>query len=198
MTSSTLSKFSRLRSTSFVLEAANIDTDQIIPAQFLTTTERTGLGQHLFHNWRFDARGTPIDDAPLNSQAAREAEILVGGHNFGCGSSREHAPWALLEFGFRAVLSSKIADIFKTNALKNGLLAIDIDRETHTWLLAHPGVEITIDLEACRIQLPGGMQPSRFEIDTFARHCLLQGVDELGFLLEQRHLIDRYERELGR
>jgi 3-isopropylmalate/(R)-2-methylmalate dehydratase small subunit len=176
-----------------VMPGANIDTDQIIPARFLTTTTRTGLGAHLFADWRFDAQGQPRADFVLNSPAAQGCQILVAGNNFGCGSSREHAPWALYDYGLRAVVSSKIADIFRNNSLKNGLLPVVVDADTHAWLLAHPGVEITIDVASASLRLPDGVTAS-FPLEPFARHCLLEGVDELGFLLARRAEIEAYER----
>jgi 3-isopropylmalate/(R)-2-methylmalate dehydratase small subunit len=175
------------------LPAANIDTDQIIPARFLTTTTRSGLGAHLFADWRFDAHGAANAGFVLNTQAAAGCQILVAGNNFGCGSSREHAPWALYDYGFRAVVSSKIADIFRNNSLKNGLLPVVVDADTHAWLLAHPGVEITIDVASASLRLPDGVTAS-FPLEPFARHCLLEGVDELGFLLARRAEIEAYER----
>ncbi|MBT8143635.1 MAG: 3-isopropylmalate dehydratase small subunit, partial [Gammaproteobacteria bacterium] len=183
----------RLVSPTVVLAAEDIDTDQIIPAQFLTTTTRAGLGRHLFHAWRYDDDGAPRSDFILNQPAAHGCEILVAGRNFGCGSSREHAPWALLDFGFRAVISSEIADIFRSNALKNGLLAIVVEAAAHEWLLAHPGTQIEIDLEQSRVHTPTDSYP--FEIDGFSRHCLMRGMDELGFLLEQLSTTLQYEQE---
>jgi len=175
-----------------VLPRDNIDTDQIIPARFLTTTGREGLGQHAFADWRFDRDGCPRADFVLNEPAAAGCDILVAGHNFGCGSSREHAPWALLDFGLRAIISTGIADIFRGNALRNGLLPIVVDTDSHRELLAAPGAEITIDLDACLVTLPGGRGVT-FEIDAFARYCLTQGIDPLGFLLDRMADITRYE-----
>src|SRR5450432_2278428 len=157
-----------LRSRTAVLPAANIDTDQIIPARFLTTTTRDGLGQHLFADWRYDAHGAPQPEFILNRPAAQGCQILVAGRNFGCGSSREHAPWALLDYGFRAVISTEIADIFKSNALKNGLLPITVDVATAQWLLDHPGAEVEIDLSSARLTLPTGAAVN-FPIEAFAR-----------------------------
>ena len=145
-----------LRSRTVVLPAANIDTDQIIPARFLTTTTREGLGQHLFADWRYDAQGAPRPDFALNRPAAQGCQILVAGRNFGCGSSREHAPWALIDYGLRAVVSTEIADIFRNNSLKNGLLPVVVDEATSRWLIEHPGAEITIDLETTTLTLPTG------------------------------------------
>ena len=181
-----------ITSTTFVLPQTNIDTDQIIPARFLTTTERTGLGKHAFADWRYDASGAPLPEAPLNSDAAAAAQILVAGRNFGCGSSREHAPWALVDFGFAAVISSEIADIFRSNALKNGLLAVIVDTATHEELLNAPGTTLTVDLGARHLVFPDGRTVS-FPIDDFARHCLMEGIDQLGYLLQQDEAIARFE-----
>ena len=181
-----------LRSRTVVLPFENIDTDRIIPARFLTTTERDGLGRALFHDWRYREDGTPNPDFVLNQPAAQGAEILIAGRNFGCGSSREHAPWALADFGIRAVLSSEIADIFRSNALKNGVLAIVLAPGEHRYLLDHPGIELAIDVAGGFIELPDGGRFS-FELDAFARECLLEGVDQLGFLLKHVDAIDAYE-----
>jgi 3-isopropylmalate/(R)-2-methylmalate dehydratase small subunit len=184
--------FTTLRSRTAVLPASNIDTDQIIPARFLTTTTREGLGKHLFADWRYDAQGAPRADFPLNRPEAAGCQILVAGHNLGCGSSREHAPWALLDYGFRAVVSTEIADIFRSNSLKTGLLPVIVDEATSDWLIAHPGLEVTIDLNARALSWPGG-QPVSFPIEPFARYCLLNGLDELGFLLARLPGIESYE-----
>ncbi|TVQ29719.1 MAG: 3-isopropylmalate dehydratase small subunit [Wenzhouxiangella sp.] len=188
----------QLTSRTLVLDQDNIDTDQIIPARFLTTTSREGLAEGAFADWRFDAQGRERPDSPLNVGDRNEREILVAGENFGCGSSREHAVWALMQLGFRVVISSKIADIFRANALKNGLLAIEVDNHTHRWLLDHPGASLDIDVEACRLTLPevSGDELERtldFSLDPFARRCLLEGVDALGFVLAQVESITRYE-----
>jgi 3-isopropylmalate/(R)-2-methylmalate dehydratase small subunit len=185
-------RFETFRSRTVVLPVDNVDTDQIIPARFLKVTSKAGLGQSLFADWRYDPAGAPRPDFVLNSPAAQGAQVLVAGDNFGCGSSREHAPWALAGYGFRAVVSTSIADIFRNNALKNGLLPIVVDREAHARLLAAPGAEVTVDLEAQTLTLPGGAAV-RFPIDPFARYCLLQGVDELDFLLSRREAIAAYE-----
>jgi 3-isopropylmalate/(R)-2-methylmalate dehydratase small subunit len=176
-----------------VLPYTNIDTDQIIPARFLTTTTKEGLGRHAFADWRYDASGTLKPDFALNRPEAAGCSILVAGRNFGCGSSREHAPWALLDLGLRAVVSTEIADIFRNNSLKNGLLPIVVDEQTHGWLLQHPGVSLKIDLQASALTLPDGTAV-QFPIEAFARYCLLNGVDELGFLLQQGDAIARYEQ----
>jgi 3-isopropylmalate/(R)-2-methylmalate dehydratase small subunit len=181
-----------IRSRTAVLAHENIDTDRIIPARFLTTTERAGLGRHAFQDWRYRTDGSEDPDFALNQPAARGCEILVAGRNFGCGSSREHAPWALLDYGIRAVLSSEIADIFRGNALKNGLLAVVLSEGEHRYLLNHPGIELAIDVADGTIELPDGGR-FRFELDAFARHCLIEGVDQLGFLQRQGAQIAAFE-----
>jgi 3-isopropylmalate/(R)-2-methylmalate dehydratase small subunit len=182
-----------IRSRTVVLPQTNVDTDQIIPARFLTTTTRAELGKRLFSEWRYHADGSPRADFVLNRPESAGCRILVAGRNFGCGSSREHAPWALLDYGFRAVISTEIADIFRSNALKNGLLPVVVDEPTSAWLIGHPGAEITIDLERRTLTLPDGHVLS-IAIEAFARHCLLNGVDELEFLLSQQDRIAAYER----
>jgi 3-isopropylmalate/(R)-2-methylmalate dehydratase small subunit len=186
-----------LRSRTVVIEACDIDTDQIIPARFLTTTTRAGLGAHLFADWRFAPGGSPKPEFVLNRPEARGCTILVAGNNFGCGSSREHAPWALADFGFRAVISTQIADIFRNNALKNGVLPVVIDPEAHRRLIGHPFSEVAIDLQTRTVSLPGGGSVS-FPLEPFARYCLMNGVDELGFLLAREPAIEAYERARAR
>jgi 3-isopropylmalate/(R)-2-methylmalate dehydratase small subunit len=181
-----------LTSRTVVLPEANIDTDRIIPARFLTTTTRTGLGAHLFTDWRYDTHGAPRADFPLNRPDAAGCRFLVAGRNFGCGSSREHAPWALIDHGFRAVISTAIADIFRSNALKNGLLPVVVDDGTGAWLIAHPGAEVTLDVASATLTLPNGASV-HFPLEAFARHCLTEGVDELGFLLARRPEIEAFE-----
>jgi 3-isopropylmalate/(R)-2-methylmalate dehydratase small subunit len=176
-----------------ILPYTNIDTDQIIPARFLRTTTREGLGRHLFSEWRYHADGTLKADFPLNRPAAAGCTVLVAARNFGCGSSREHAPWALLDYGIRAIVSSEIADIFRSNSLKNGLLPVEVDEATSQWLLAHPGEQVVVDLESTTLQLPTGVAV-KFPIEAFARHCLLHGVDELGFLRSKEDDIARFEQ----
>jgi 3-isopropylmalate/(R)-2-methylmalate dehydratase small subunit len=176
-----------------VLARDNVDTDQIIPARFLKTTTKEGLGRSLFADWRYDPSGAPRPDFPLNQPAAQGCAVLVAGDNFGCGSSREHAPWALADFGFRAVVSTSIADIFRSNALKNGLVPVVVDAASHAKLLAAPGAPVRVDLEARTLTLPDGSSVA-FPIDGFARYCLLNGVDELGFLLSQGEAIAAFER----
>jgi len=185
-----------IRSRTVVMPSTNIDTDQIIPARFLTTTTREGLGAALFADWRYDATGAPRPDFALNRPEARGCEILVAGRNIGCGSSREHAPWALLDFGFRAVVSTEIADIFRNNSLKNGLLPVVVDEATHSWLVANPGAEVEIDLPSTTLRLPDGRSVT-FPVEAFARYCLMNGVDELGYLLKQADAIAAYERRVG-
>ena len=182
-----------ITSRTVVLPDANIDTDRIIPARFLTTTTRTGLGEQLFADWRFDPAGASREDFALNAPAAQGCRILVAGKNFGCGSSREHAAWALYDYGLRAVISCQIADIFSNNALKNGLLPVVVDEASSDWLIAHPGIEVHIDVARAQLTLPGGRVVS-FPLEPFAQHCLLEGVDELGFLLARRADIEAYER----
>ena len=174
----------------------NVDTDQIIPARFLKTTSKSGLGEKLFSDWRYDAAGQPKPDFVLNRPEARGAAVLVAGDNFGCGSSREHAPWALYDYGFRAVVSTSIADIFRNNALKNGLLPIVVDPAFHQAALAAAGTAVTVSLENQTITLGDGKQ-AKFPIDPFARYCLLNGIDELQFLLSQEAVIATYERAHG-
>ena len=183
----------RVRSRLVAMPAANIDTDQIIPARFLTTTTRDGLGKQLFTDWRYRPDGTPNPDFVLNQPAAQGCTVLVAGRNFGCGSSREHAPWALRDYGFEVVISSEIADIFRSNSLKNGLLPVVVDPATLDELLAQPGAEVAVDLEQSTLTLPSG-RAVRFEIEAFARHCLLHDVDELGFLLDKKSDISAFER----
>ncbi len=189
-----MDKITTIRSRTVVLPASNIDTDQIIPARFLTTTTRVGLGKQLFCDWRYAPDGTPKGDFALNQPAAAGCQVLVAGRNFGCGSSREHAPWALLDYGIRAVISTEIADIFRNNSLMNGLLPIVVDETTSQWLIEHPGSEVSIDLASTTLQLPSGVSVN-FPIDPFARFCLLNGVDELGFLLQQQGRIAAYEQQ---
>lgn len=184
----------RIHSRTAVLVDENIDTDRIIPARFLTTTERSGLGKYAFQDWRYRQDGSDNPDFPLNKPQARGCGILVAGRNFGCGSSREHAPWALLDYGIQAVLCSEIADIFRGNALKNGLLAIVLDEAEHRWLLSNPGTELSIDVREQVIELPDGGR-IQFQLEPFARHCLLNGVDQLGFLLQQAEAITQYEQQ---
>lgn len=180
-----------------VLPNDNIDTDQIIPARFLKVTDKAGLADGLFCDWRYDSQGNARPEFVLNQPAARSAAVLLAGDNFGCGSSREHAPWALLDYGFRAVISTSFADIFRNNALKNGLLPIQVNPQIHSWLLQsagrNPDLAVEIDLEAQLLNVPG-REPIPFVIENFARTCLLRGVDELGYLLSRGEFIDAYEQ----
>jgi len=184
----------QLNSRTVVLPVNDVDTDQIIPARFLTTTTREGLGQHLFHDWRYRDDGSDNPEFVLNSPEARGCEILVAGRNFGCGSSREHAPWALLDYGIKAVISTEIADIFRSNSLKNGLLPILVQPDMHARLLQSPGEAICVDLNTTTLTLADGSAVT-FAIDAFARYCLMEGTDQLGFL--QNHLGDivRFEEQ---
>jgi 3-isopropylmalate/(R)-2-methylmalate dehydratase small subunit len=184
----------RIASRTVVLAAKDVDTDQIIPARYLTTTTREGLGEALFHDLRYDDDGNAVADFPLNEAQAAGCKVLVAGNNFGCGSSREHAPWALLDHGFQAVISTEIADIFRSNALKNGLVPVIVDETTHAWLLDNPGADVVIDLESVSLTLPDGTSVG-FPIDAFARYCLLEGIDELGYLRKQIDRIERFEED---
>ncbi|MFO7320125.1 MAG: 3-isopropylmalate dehydratase small subunit [Chloroflexota bacterium] len=174
----------------------DIDTDQIIPARFLKTTDKNGLGAAAFSDWRYNADGSPNPDFVLNKPEYQGASILVGGNNFGCGSSREHAPWALTGAGFKAVISTYFADIFRNNALKNGLLPVVVDPETHQQLISlaeeDPATEIMVDLESQTVTLPDGRAVT-FPIDAFSKHCLLNGVDQLGYLLSLEDEIAAFE-----
>jgi 3-isopropylmalate/(R)-2-methylmalate dehydratase small subunit len=178
------------------LLADNVDTDQVIPARFLKVTDKSGLGEALFSDWRYHADGTPKPDFVLNRPEMRGRQILLAGDNFGAGSSREHAPWALVGYGFRAVLSTSFADIFRNNALKNGLLPIALPAQAHARIVAmvesDPDVELAVDLEAGTVRLPDGSAVG-FEVDPFSRRMLLEGTDELGFLLAQSEAVAAYE-----
>jgi 3-isopropylmalate/(R)-2-methylmalate dehydratase small subunit len=185
-----------IRSKTVVLPGRDIDTDQILPARFLTTTSRHGLGPHLFADWRYDENENPKPDFPLNQTDPKDYQILVAGANFGCGSSREHAVWALLDYGIKAVISTDIADIFNSNAIINGLLPIIVSQKTHDWLSAHGGETVEIDLNKKTVTLGNG-KIIEFPIDPFARNCLLQGTDPLGFLLQQQEKITAYEQSMA-
>jgi 3-isopropylmalate/(R)-2-methylmalate dehydratase small subunit len=175
-----------------LLPIDNVDTDQIIPARFLKVTSKQGLGKQLFADWRYDASGQPRPDFILNRPEAAGATVLVAGDNFGCGSSREHAPWALHDYGFRAVVSTTVADIFRNNSLKNGLLPIVVEPAVHAKLLAAPGAQVTVSLDEQTLTLPDGSKV-KFPVDTFARYCLLNGMDEMDFLLAQDPAISAFE-----
>ncbi len=187
-----------IESSYVVLDVQNIDTDQIIPARFLKVTDRAGLGDALFADWRYDADGAPRGDFVLNRPESRGAEILVAGHNFGCGSSREHAPWALRGYGIRSVISTRFADIFHSNALKNGLLPVTIPGEVHELLVSWPAngsrPRLKVDVASQTLTLPDGSAVS-FPLESFAKHCLLEGVDELGYLLNAAGEIAAYEEK---
>jgi 3-isopropylmalate/(R)-2-methylmalate dehydratase small subunit len=193
-----MNRFTTFSSRVVIVPANDVDTDQIIPARFLKVTDKAGLGASLFADWRYQADGkTPRPDFPLNAPRAAGAQVLLAGDNFGCGSSREHAPWALTGFGFRAVVSTSFADIFRSNALKNGLLPVAVDAATHAALLQQlgrePEAEVTVDLESRTLGLPDG-STAGFPIDDFSRTCLLEGVDELGYLLRFADRIADFER----
>lgn len=186
----------RFSASAVVLPVENIDTDQIIPARFLKVVDKEGLEEALFADWRFGSDGAPDPDFVLNRPESKGARILVAGDNFGCGSSREHAPWALLAGGFQAVVSTYFADIFKSNSLKNGLLPITVEPAVHERLIAQlaadPRAEVTVDLVERTLRLPDGTE-TEFPIDPFARHCLMNGLDQLGFLLGEDDAIAAYE-----
>jgi len=184
-----------IHSRTVVLPAENVDTDQIIPARFLMTTSRDGLGDGLFADWRYDSEGQPRPDFVLNRDEAKDCRILVAGRNFGCGSSREHAVWALQGCGFQAVLSTEFADIFRGNSLKNGLVPILVDEATHARLVGSPGTDVTVDIDAKTLAFDG--ERVEFPLEPFARYCLLNGLDELAFLLEREKGIARFEEASG-
>ena len=187
-----MTKFTAFESRMVPLPIDNIDTDQIIPARFLKTISKEGLGDQLFYDWRYDAAGQPKPDFILNTPAAKSAKILLAGDNFGCGSSREHAPWALTQYGFRAVISTSFADIFRQNSLKNSLLPIVVPRDVHAELFANPDATVKVNLATQTLTLPGG-RAVEFPVDSFAKHCLLEGIDELGFILQQSPAIATFE-----
>jgi 3-isopropylmalate/(R)-2-methylmalate dehydratase small subunit len=184
--------FGVITSHTVVLPQEDIDTDQVIPARFLTTTSREGLGRFAFNDWRYGPDGKPREDFVLNALDPSGHRVLVAGKNFGCGSSREHAPWALYDWGFRAVISTGIADIFTSNCLKTGLLPIVVDEETHRRLLDRSGERVTIDLEACEIRF--GDHVCAFRVEPFARRCLMDGVDTLGWLMGRLPAIEAFEQ----
>jgi 3-isopropylmalate/(R)-2-methylmalate dehydratase small subunit len=191
-----MKKFTTLNSRVVPLPIDNIDTDQIIPARFLKTISKEGLDRNLFCDWRYDAQGNPRPDFILNQPRAAGAEVLLAGDNFGCGSSREHAPWALTQFGFRAIVSTSFADIFKQNALKNSLLPIVVPRDVHARLFeavtADPNYKVTVDLPSQTLTLGDGTK-IEFPVDAFSKHCLLEGVDEMGYILQQEDAIRAFE-----
>src|SRR5262245_35880205 len=185
-------RFESLETRTVVLPVDTSATDQILPARFLKTISKDGLGNQLFNDWRYDSAGQPRHDFVLNRPEAKGAQVLVAGDNFGCGSSREHAPWALLQFGFRAVVSTSFADIFKQNSLKNGLVPIVVPANVHAALLAQPGARVKVDLVSQTLTLADG-RAVEFPIDAFSKHCLLEGIDELGYILQQEPAIAAYE-----
>jgi 3-isopropylmalate/(R)-2-methylmalate dehydratase small subunit len=193
-------KFQNLQSRVVPMPQRNIDTDQIIPARFLKTISKEGLGDNLFCDWRYDAAGKPKPDFILNQPRAAGAQVLLAGDNFGCGSSREHAPWALTQFGFRALISTSFADIFRANALKNGLLPVIVPPDVHAELFQAvakaPDAQVWIDLRSQTLTTPGGRKVE-FPVDSFAKHCLLEGVDELGYTLQHEAEIAAFEAGRG-
>ncbi len=189
-----MAKFETLKSKTVVLPIDNVDTDQIIPARYLKGTSKVGMGDGLFRDWRFNSDGTPKEDFVLNKPESEGCQILVAGDNFGCGSSREHAPWALTQYGFRAVISTSFADIFKGNSLKNGLLPIVVPEDVHEYLLANPGIELEVDLANRTLILPDGRKVE-FPIDPFMQQCMLDGVDEMGYMLKQDAAIQAFEAQ---
>ncbi|MCC6501199.1 MAG: 3-isopropylmalate dehydratase small subunit [Anaerolineales bacterium] len=190
-----MAQFTTTTSRMISIPVNDIDTDQIIPAQFLKVTDKNGLADALFYNWRYNDDKTPKPDFIINKPEAKEAKILLAGDNFGCGSSREHAPWALTAFGFRAVISTSFADIFRNNALKNGLIPIIVDEATHKMLLdlaeEAPRADLTVDLASQTVSYPGGS--FTFPIDSFSKTCLLNGVDELGYIMGFEREIAEFE-----
>jgi len=193
--------FTNFESRVVALPMNNVDTDQIIPARFLKTVSKVGLDQQLFNDWRYDAQGNPNPDFVLNQPQAKGAQVLLAGDNFGCGSSREHAPWALTQFGFRAVISTSFADIFKQNSLKNSLLPVVVPPDVHVELFAavagNPAATVKIDLPNQMLTTPSGRQV-KFPVDAFSKHCLVEGVDELGYILKHEPQIAAYEaRRVG-
>ncbi|HVW08636.1 MAG TPA: 3-isopropylmalate dehydratase small subunit [Bryobacteraceae bacterium] len=188
-----MTPFTSFRSKLVPILINNIDTDQIIPARFLKTVSKEGLDKNLFCDWRYNADGSEKPDFILNTPRGKGAQILLAGDNFGCGSSREHAPWAITQFGFRAVISTSFADIFKGNSLKNSLLPIVVSPEIHAKLVALPAdAEVTLDLPSQTLTLPDGTKVE-FPVDPFNKTCLLEGIDELGWILKQQSSIASYE-----
>lgn len=192
-----LDKFITLISTAVPLPMENVDTDQIIPARFLKATTREGFGEQLFYDWRYDAQGEPKPDFVMNSPLYR-GQILIAGRNFGCGSSREHAAWAIYGAGFKAVVSSFFADIFRNNALNNGLLPVQVTEEFLARLFAHirkdPKTQVQIDLKSQTISLPATGESETFEISPYKKECLLQGYDDVDYLMSRREKIEQHEK----
>ena len=189
-----MKRLEKINSKILVLPNKDVDTDQIIPARFLTTTSKDGLGKHLFHDWRYEENGDNKPDFVLNKHGNKKIEILVAGNNFGCGSSREHAPWALTDYGFRAVISSKIADIFKSNALKNGLLPIVVSEKILNTIMDKPDSELSICVQSSKITLPNN-DIVEYEIDEFSKFCLIEGIDQLGFIQRNNSSIIEFEEK---
>ena len=189
-----MKRLEKINSKILVLPNKDVDTDQIIPARFLTTTSKDGLGKHLFHDWRYEENGDNKPDFVLNKHGNKKIEILVAGNNFGCGSSREHAPWALTDYGFRAVISSKIADIFKSNALKNGLLPIVVSEKILNTIMDKPDSELSICVQSSKITLPNN-DIVDYEIDEFSKFCLIEGIDRLGFIQRNNSSIVEFEEK---
>jgi 3-isopropylmalate/(R)-2-methylmalate dehydratase small subunit len=187
-----MEKFTAFESKMVVIPRDNIDTDQIIPARFLKTISKIGLGDQLFCDWRYDSDGKPKPDFVLNKPESKARQVLLAGDNFGCGSSREHAPWALTQYGFRAVISTSFADIFKNNSLKNSLLPIVVPPDMHAELLKNPEATVKTDLAAQTLTLASGRKVE-FPVDNFAKHCLLEGIDELGYMQQQEPAIAAFE-----
>jgi len=187
-----MEKFTPFESRMVLIARDNIDTDQIIPARFLKTISKVGLGDQLFCDWRYDADGKPKPDFVLNKPESKTRQVLLAGDNFGCGSSREHAPWALTQYGFRAVISTSFADIFKGNSLKNSLLPIVVPADVHAELLKNPEAPVKVDLPSQTLTLASG-RSVKFPVDEFAKHCLLEGIDELGYMLQQEPAIAAFE-----
>src|ERR1700693_1450619 len=189
-----MTKFTPFESRLAPIPIDNIDTDQIIPARFLKTTSKDGLGDQLFCDWRYDADGKPKPEFVLNKPEAKACQILLAGDNFGCGSSREHAPGALTQSVFRAVISTSFADIFRANALKNSLLPIVVPRDIHAELFRNPNLPVKVDLASQKLTLADG-GTVEFPVDEFSKHCLLEGIDELGYILQQETAIAAFEEE---
>ncbi len=193
-----MEKFTNLTATMVTIPTENVDTDQIIPARFLKVTDKNGLGDNLFFDWRYHEDGSPKEDFILNTDQGKKAKILVGGDNFGCGSSREHAPWAIMGYGFRAVVSTSFADIFRNNSLKLGLVPVVVDKDTHLQLMSlveeDPDTEILVDLESQTVTLPDGRKVS-FPIDNFSKTCILNGIDQLGYLQGHADAVEAYEAD---
>ena len=192
--------FKTLNAKVVAIETTDIDTDQIIPAIFLKTTSKVGLGENLFSHWRYNEDGSLKEDFIINKPESAGAQILLAGDNFGCGSSREHAPWALMDYGFRAIISTSFADIFRNNSLKNGLLPVIVDEDTHAQLMSlaqeDPNLQLSINLDSQTLNLPDGRKVE-FPIDDFSKTCMLEGIDQLGYLQKQLDKIEAFEAEYG-